>query len=159
MDKTENDSRLTHKIDDLRWFEIAKVRDETWSYIFEGLYDDSKKLKEFLDKFDDIYYLSVSPREIEKYKNNAVIYNILKRYEHTAEWHNLELMIFKMKELSEEQKQEALRRAMEMYPWWDIKIDETNYLFIVWYFGWTAWRTNSYYMEQIMKLYPVKSLV
>ena len=48
---------------------------------------------------------------------------------------------------------------MEMYPWWDIKIDETNYQFIVWYFGWTAWRTNSYYMEQIMKLYPVKSLV
>jgi len=159
MDKTENNSRLTHKIDDLKWFEIAKIKDETWSYIFKDLYDDSEKLKEFLDKFDDIYYLSVSPREIEKHKNNAAIYSILKHYEHTAEWHNLELMIFKMKEVSEEQKQETLRRAIEMYPWWNIKIDETNYQYIVWYFGWTPWRTNSYYMEQIMKLYPVKSLV
>jgi hypothetical protein len=35
-------------------------------------------------KFDDIYYLSVSPFKIEKYKNRGTIYEILKRYEKAA---------------------------------------------------------------------------
>jgi hypothetical protein len=69
-----------------------------------------------VDKFDDIYYLSVHPQEIEKYKDNPTIYEILKRYQHTAEWHKLEIMIFKMKEFSEEQKQEAFERLRKIYP-------------------------------------------
>jgi hypothetical protein len=78
--------------------------------------NDQDKLKEFTDKFDSIYYLSVHPQEIERYKDNPAIYGILKRYEHTAEFRKLELMIFKMKEASEKQKQEALERLRKMYP-------------------------------------------
>jgi len=77
--------------------------------------NEQDKLNEFTDKFDSIYYLSVHPQEIEIYKDNPAIYGILKRYEHTAEFRKLELMIFKMKEASEKQKQEALERLRKMY--------------------------------------------
>ncbi len=158
MDKKENNSELYHNIKELKDFDIGKIRDETTSYIFQNL-NDEKSLKEFSDKLDDIYYLSVFPTEIEEYNSNPAIYEILKRYKHTAEWHKLELMIFKMKEISEEQKQAALKKFKKMYPWLDVRIDETKYQYIVGYFGWTAWRTNSSYMEEIKKIYPVKTLV
>ena len=157
MDKKENNSELSHNIKELNDFEIWKIRDETTSYIFQNL-NDEKSLKEFTDKFDDIFYLSLHPSNIEEYKSNPAIYEILKRYEHTAERHKLEIMIFKMKEISEEQKQETLNRFKKMYPELDIKLDETKYQYIVGYFGWTAWRTNSSYMEEIKKIYPVKIL-
>jgi hypothetical protein len=64
-----------------------------------------------LGKFDDIYYLSVSPFDIEKYKDNEAIYDILKRYKHTAERRKLELMIFKTKEISEEEKQKIIEKV------------------------------------------------
>lgn len=158
MDKKENNSELSHNIKELNDFEIWKIRDETTSYIFQNL-NDEKSLKEFTDKFDDIFYLSLHPSNIEEYKSNPAIYEILKRYEHTAERHKLEIMIFKMKEVSEEQKQETLNRFKKMYPELDIKLDESKYQYIVGYFGGTAWRTNSYYMEEIKKIYPVKTLV
>lgn len=159
MGEKENNSELSQKIDKLSGFESGKVRDQTWSYIFQNLHDDKERLKEFADKFDDIFYLSLHPSDIEEYKSNPTIYEILKRYEHTTERHRMELMIFKMKEISEEQKQAALEKFKKMYPWVDVKIDDTNYQYIVWYFGWTAWRTNSYYMKEIKKIYPVKTLV
>ena len=98
MDKIKNLSESDLNLPD---FELDKIRDETWNYIFENFSRDEGKLQEFVDKFDDIYYLSVHPQEIEKYKDNPTIYEILKRYQHTAEWHKLEIMIFKMKEFSE----------------------------------------------------------
>ena len=46
-------------------FELSKIRDETTSYLFQNIWYDEEKLKEFVDKFDDIYHLSVYPDEIE----------------------------------------------------------------------------------------------
>lgn len=155
MDKIKNLSESDLNLPD---FELDKIRDETWNYIFENFSRDEGKLQEFVDKFDDIYYLSVHPQEIEKYKDNPTIYEILKRYQHTAEWHKLEIMIFKMKEFSEEQKQEAFERLRKIYPWLNIKLDDTKYQYVVGYYWWTAWRSNSYYMNEIKKIYPVKTL-
>ncbi len=155
MDKIKNLSESDLNLPD---FELDKIRDETWNYIFENFSRDEGKLQEFVDKFDDIYYLSVHPQEIKKYKDNPTIYEILKRYQHTAEWHKLEIMIFKMKEFSEEQKQEAFERLRKIYPWLDIKLDDTKYQYVVGYYWWTAWRSNSYYMNEIKKIYPVKTL-
>ena len=154
----EDFTKLDQTDEILPGFEQGKIRDETWSYIFENLMNEQDKLKEFTDKFDSIYYLSVHPQEIEIYKDNPVIYGILKRYEHTAEFRKLELMIFKMKEASEKQKQEALERLKKMYPWMDIKLDDTKYQYVVGYYWWTAWRSNSYYMDEIKKIYPVKTI-
>ena len=158
MNNMEDSPKLNWTNEVLSDFELGKIRDETASYLFQNIWYDEGKLKEFVDKFDDIFYLSVSPSKIEWYKSYPAIYNILKRYKHTAEWHNLELMIFKQKEFSEEQKQEAIEKLRAMYPWLDIKLDDTKYLYIVGYFGWTAWRTKSYYMEEIKKIYPVKQM-
>jgi len=155
MDKIKNLSESDLNLPD---FELDKIRDETWNYIFENFSRDEGKLQEFVDKFDDIYYLSVHPQEIKKYKDNPTIYEILKRYQHTAEWHKLEIMIFKMKEFSEEQKQEAFERLRKIYPWLDIKLDDIKYQYVVGYYWWTAWRSNSYYMNEIKKIYPVKTL-
>ena len=154
----EDSTKLDWTNESLPDFELSKIRDETWSYILENLINDQEKLKEFVNRFDDIYYLSVSPNKIEWYKSYPTIYDVLKRYKHTAEWRNLELMIFKQKEFSEEQKEDALKKLKAMYPWLDVKLDDTKYLYIVGYFGWTAWRTNSYYMEEIKKIYPVKHI-
>jgi len=155
----ENQTELTQKIEDLQDLDMEKIKDETWSYIFSHLQNDEERFKEFLDRFDDIYYLSVLPTQIEKYINYPVIYSILKRYEHTAEWRKLEIMLFKLKEVSKEQNQEALEKLKTMYPWLDIRLDDSKYQYVVGYFWWSAGRSNSYYMEEIKKIYPVKTLV
>ena len=159
MDSPEIKEQAEQKIEDLPEFEIWKIRDETYGNIFNELSYDWEIQKKYIEsKFDDIYYLSVSPNDIEKYADNPAIYEILKRYEHTAERHKLELMIFKFKKLSEEQRQEILERLKKEYEWLEIKLDESRYWYVVWYFGWSQWRWNSSYMEEIKKIYPVKTL-
>lgn len=157
--KMENDRERKFNIKDLKDFEIWKIRDESCDYIFDAIRDDDEKLKEFLQKFDDIYYLSVSPFKIKEYKDKPIIYEILKRYERAANWYPLEIMLFKIKEISEEEKQKLLERLRKEYEWFPVKLDESKYLCTVWFFGWTSWRTNSYYMGKIREIYPVKTLV
>ena len=158
MNNPEIKEQSELRIEDLPEFEIWKIRDESCSYIFETISDDDEKLKEFLQKFDDIYYLSVSPFEIEKYKDRPTINEILKRYEWAANWHPLEIMLFKIKEIPEEEKEKLIERLQKEYEWFPIKLDESKYMCIVWFFGWTSWRTNSAYIDEIKKIYPVKML-
>ena len=158
MEQPENKEQVIERIEDLPEFKIWKIRDETFSEIFRDIYNDEEKLQEFTKKFDDIYYMSVSPFEIEKYKDNETLYEILKRYEHTADNRKLELMVFKLKEIPEEERQRILEKLKKEYEWIEIKLDDSKYCFIIWYFGWTTWRTNSWYMEEIKKIYPVKEL-
>jgi hypothetical protein len=68
-------------------------------------------------------------------------------------------MVFKLKEWTEEQKKETLAKLRSTF--WDsanIKLDESKYSYIVWYYWWTMWRTNSAYMREIKEIYPVKIL-
>lgn len=157
MDKLENQEQIEEKLENLSGFEIWKIRDQTWIQLFDTIGDDEEKLKEFTDQFDDIYYLSVHPNDIDKYKDNPAISDILKHYKHTAEWRRLELMMFKIKEISEKEKQKILKELEEEY-WLDIQLDESKYEYIVWYYWWSAWRTCSYYIDEIKKIYPVKTL-
>ena len=157
MNQPENQEYIEENLENLSDFEVWKIKNETWSSLFETIWYDEKKLDDFIQKFEDIYYLSVLPGNIEKYKDNQAIYDILNHYKHTAEWHRLEIMIFKIKEISEEEKQRILKELKEEY-WFDIQLDESKYEYIVWYFWWTAWRTCSYYMDEIKKIYPVKIL-
>ena len=112
MSNPETKEQAEIKLEDLPEFEIWKIRDETYGNIFNELSYDGEIQKEYIEsKFDDIYYLSISPQDIEKYADNQAIYEILKRYEHTAERHRLELMIFKFKELPEEKKTRNIRKT------------------------------------------------
>ena len=107
---------LTQEIEKLPELELNKIIDETTRYIFSSISEGEEKMREYLSKFDDIYYLSVFPRNIDNYKKYPVIYEILKRYKHTAETHPLELMFFKFKEMTEEQRQQAIEKIKKMYP-------------------------------------------
>lgn len=159
MEQPGNQIQTSEKIENLKDFDIWKIRDESCDYIFDAIRDNDKELKEFLQRFDDIYYLSASPFKIEEYEDRPVIYEILKRYEWAANWYPLEIMLFKIKEISEEEKQKLLERLRKEYEWFPVKLDESRYLCTVWFFGWTSWRTNSYYMGKIREIYPVKTLI
>lgn len=159
MEQTENKEQVIERIEDLPEFKIWKVRDDTSPQLFDSIKNDDEKLKEFVSKFDDIYYFKISPFDTEKYKDNEVISDILRHYAHTAEGWFLEIMVFKLKEWTEEQKKETLAKLRSTF--WDsanIKLDESKYSYIVWYYWWTMWRTNSAYMRYIKRLYPVKEL-
>ncbi len=100
----KDSTKSNRKIEDLLEFEWEKIKDKTWDNILKNFINDTKELKEFTDKFEDIYYLSIFPTAIEQYKDNSIIYDILKHYEHTTEWDALELMLFKIKGISEAKK-------------------------------------------------------
>ena len=157
MKDPENKEQAELRIEDLPEFEIWKICDETSSNIFKSIKNDEEKLKDFLQEFEDIYYFSTSPFDIEKYKGIPALYEILARYEHCSEWHKLEIMIFKIKEKSEEEKKEIMDKLREMY-WENVKYNDTRYWFIVWYYWWSLWRWNSSDMKEIKEIYPVKTL-
>ena len=159
MNDPEIKEQAEQRIEDLPEFKIWKVRDDTSPQLFDSIKNDDEKLKEFVSKFDDIYYFKISPFDTEKYKDNEVISDILRHYAHTAEGWFLEIMVFKLKEWTEEQKKETLAKLRSTF--WDsanIKLDESKYSYIVWYYWWTMWRTNSAYMRDIKEIYPVKTL-
>lgn len=157
MNNPEIREQTEQKIEDLPEFEIWKIRDDTSPQLFESIKDDDEKLKEFISKFDDIYYFKISPFDTEKYKDNEVISDILRHYAHTAEGWFLEIMVFKLKEWTEEQKKETLAKLRSI-AWDNVRLDESKYSYIVWYYWWTMWRINSAYMREIKEIYPVKEL-
>lgn len=157
MNNPEIREQTEQKIEDLPEFEIWKIRDDTSPQLFESIKDDDEKLKEFISKFDDIYYLKISPFDTEKYKDNEVISDILRHYAHTAEGWFLEIMVFKLKEWTEEQKRKTLEKLRSI-AWDNVRLDESKYSYIVWYYWWTMWRINSAYMREIKEIYPVKEL-
>ena len=156
MEKTENTNEL--KINNIEKFSSDNIRERQGYDLFRNLIEDKESLQDFVDKFEDIYYISVSPFKIEEFKDYPIIYNILKKYEHTAEYRPLEIMFFKFKSVSEEQK-EAMRRYLKETYWERATLDETEYGYVIWYFGGSQWRNSSAFMDDIKKIYPVKTLV
>ena len=157
MEQPKNKEQAIERIEDLPEFKIWKVRDDTSPQLFDSIKNDDEKLKEFVSKFDDIYYFKISPFDTEKHKDNEVISDILRHYAHTAEGWFLEIMVFKLKEWTEEQKKETLEKLRSI-AWDNVRLDESKYSYIVWYYWWTMWRTNSAYMREIKEIYPVKEL-
>lgn len=157
MSNPEIKEQAEIKLEDLPEFEIWKIKDDTSPQLFESIKDDDEKLKEFISKFDDIYYFKISPFDTEKYKDNEVISDILRHYAHTSEGQFIEVMVFKLKEWTEEQKKETLEKLRSI-AWDNVRLDESKYSYIVWYYWWTMWRTNSAYMREIKEIYPVKEL-
>lgn len=157
MSNPEIKEQAEIRIEDLPEFKIWKIRDDTSPQLFESIKDDDEKLKEFISKFDDIYYFKISPFDTEKYKDNEVISDILRHYAHTSEGQFIEVMVFKLKEWTEEQKKETLEKLRSI-AWDNVRLDESKYSYIVWYYWWTMWRTNSAYMREIKEIYPVKTL-
>lgn len=146
------------KLDSIDKFTSNNARNRYWYDLFNNLENDKESVQDFVNKFEDIYYISINSLNFDWYKDYPLIDKIIEQYQHTTEWRPMEIMFFKYKALSLEQKQAAKEYLQKTY--WDwAQLDETEYWYVVWYFWWSLWRTNSYYMNEVMKIYPVKKLV
>ncbi len=136
--------------------DINLIQESDAESLFGVLWNSEDIKEKILKTFDDIYLLDVAPDEIDKYKWNKDVYNILKHYVHNnaAENMNLQIMFFKinkswlsnMKELYTKYKEEL----------WDMLVEnKSKYYIIIWYFGGSTWRTNQYVIEEIKQKFDV----
>ncbi len=151
---------------------IKKLEDTDWLKNFdkEDSYDLSfdlyntfanseEELKKFWDMFSDFYYISCPAfkETIDQRKDIPEIHEILERYAHTANGHPLEILIGKY---SEETITKALKKAEEKrkeLEWsWIVVQDPKHYMYIIWFFWGTTWRTNEYIIWEITKMFPDK---
>ena len=105
------------------------------------------------NKFSNMYYIACSPFAIENWKDHSEIYNLLKSYAHTAEWRTFEVLIG---EYNQETMNEMAKKNEELkkkYGWINVA-DSKRYMFIVWFYWWTAWRTIQYIIEKFKKIFP-----
>lgn len=149
---------------------IKKIEDIDWLKNFHGenSYDISfdlyrtftnseEEIKKFWDKFSDFYYISCPPFEksIDQWKNMPEIYKILKRCTHMANGFPLEILIGKYNEetmAKAKEKAEEMRKKVE---WSGIIVNDPKpYMYIVWFFGWTTWRTNEEVIREIKEMFP-----
>ena len=120
-----------------------------------SLWEYDEAIERLWNKFSNMYYIACSPFAIENWKDHLEIYNLLKSYAHTAEWRTFEVLIGKynqetMNEIA--MKNEELKKQYEGI---GIEVAESKkYLFIVWFYWWTAWRTIQYIIEKFKKIFP-----
>ncbi|MCK9467205.1 MAG: hypothetical protein M0P94_02655 [Candidatus Absconditabacterales bacterium] len=136
------------------------IQNLTNSDLFDSLFLDDKN-KALLDKlkqtYSDFYYISVSPNEIDKYKGNNIVYDILKQYHHTAENHNLELLILRYNNQVISQAKENIKKLQEQYG--DIISENiANYSFVIGFFGGSAGRKGQEIIKKIKEHIAVKDL-
>ena len=90
-------------------FNMQNSRDATFD-IYDTLNREKKyeqSLKEYCSHFSDIYYIKCYPFLIDQWKDHPEIYDILKRYAHTANGYALEILIWKYSD-------EAMQRARKI---------------------------------------------
>ena len=147
-----------NSLSDLR--STKNIQNITNSDLFNNLLFNYKD-QEFLDKlnqnYSDLYYISVFPNEVDKYKWNKIVCDILKKYTHTAENKNLELLILKYSDEKVFQAKENIKKLQEQY--WDIiSGDIIKYSFIVWFSWGSDWRKCKEIIDKIRKTIDVKDL-
>ena len=84
-------------------FKIENSNDISFD-LYKDFADSEETLRKYWELFSDFYYISCHPfdESIEKWKDMPEIYNILKRSEHMADGHPLEILIWKYSEESME---------------------------------------------------------
>ena len=142
---------------------LANFKKEDSSDISFDLYrnfsDSEDSLKKYWEMFSDFYYISCSPfgGNIEKWKNTPEIYEILKRYEHTANWHHLEVLIGKYREDAMEKARKITEEKRKEFEWTAVIIwDPKSYMHIVGFFWWTSWRNNQELIREIRNMFADK---
>lgn len=119
--------------------------------------DDS--LKKYWEMFSDFYYISCYPFDgnIEKWKDMPEIYEILKRYEHTANWRYLEVLIGKYSDDTMEKARKITEEKRKEFEWMGVIVwDPKYYMHIVGFFWWTSWRNNQELIREIRNMFADK---
>ena len=114
-------------------------------------YDEA--IERLWNKFSNMYYIACSPFAIDTRKDQPEIYNILKSYAHTAEWRTFELLIWEYNQETINQMSARNEELKKKYEWINVA-DPKKYMFIVWFYWWTAWRTIQYIIEKFKKIFP-----
>lgn len=104
-----------------------------------------------------IYLITVSSYDIEKYIKYPSIYKLMNKYKHISEYHNLQFMFLKINEMWTQKKMEIYSKFKELYGD-NLILDETEYYLMVWFFWWSQWRTNQEVIDNMQKLFDVKTL-
>jgi len=134
-----------------KWKIETKIAEDLFDNIY-NIKKDSFKIKNYTDS---IYLITVS--DVEKYKKYPWLYNNMNRYKNNSEYRELQFMFIKINEVWVEKKKQVYEKFKKIY--WDIiKLDESEYYLMVWYFGWTQWRTNQEIIKDMQKLFDVKNL-
>ena len=140
------------------WFNELSLRD-----VSSDLYNTLKpseineKVEHMWNRFSRIHYITCSPFRIDDWKKYPEIYGILEKYKHTAEWRPLEILIW---EYSDEVMAEILVKNNELKEqneslWIQIE-EQQKYVYMVWYYWWSLWRTIQAVIEVFKKTFKDK---
>lgn len=127
--------------------------------IYKDFADTEENIKKYWDAFSDFYYISCPPFKeyIEKRKNVPEIYEILKRSIHMANWHPLEILIWKYSEDSIKKAKKITEEKRKEFEWtWIIIWEPKLYMNIIWFFWWSSGRNNQYIIKKIIDTFPEK---
>ena len=114
-------------------------------------------VENFWAKFEKFYLINCSPFQIEKRKNYKWIYEILKRFEHTAEWRPLEVLIWKYNEETFNEMMMKTEELKKQFGWTGAEIKQPcEYMHIVWFYWWTSWRTIQEVIKTLIKQFTDK---
>ena len=127
--------------------------------LYKDFADSEENLRKYWKAFSDFYYISCPPfdESIERWKDMPEIYDILKRCEHMANGFPLEILIGKYSEESMEKARKITEQKRKEFEWsWIIVWEPKSYMYIVWFFWGTTWRTNQAIIKEIRDKFPEK---
>lgn len=127
--------------------------------LYRNFSNSDDGLKKYWEMFSDFYYISCYPFDgnIEKWKDMPEIYEILKRYEHTANWRHLEVLIGKYSDNAMEKARKITEEKRKEFEWMGVVVwDPKSYMHIVGFFWWTSWRNNQELIREIRNMFADK---
>ena len=127
--------------------------------LYRNFSNSDDGLKKYWEMFSDFYYISCYPFDgnIEKWKDMPEIYEILKRYEHTANWRHLEVLIGKYSDNAMEKARKITEEKRKEFEWMAVIVwDPKYYMHIVGFFWWTSWRNNQELIREIRNMFADK---
>ena len=148
------------RLENSEWLEsFAKDTISDITFNLYRTFSSDEEIHEFWNKFSDFYHISCSPFDetIENRRDIHEIYDILKRSQHMAEWHHLEILIGKYSDETMERAKKATEEKRKEYEWTNIIIwDPKSYMYLVWFFWGSSWRTAQYVINEIKNYFPEK---
>jgi len=140
-------------------FNMQNSRDATFD-IYDTLNREKKyeqSLKEYCSHFSDIYYIKCYPFLIDQWKDHPEIYDILKRYAHTANGYPLEILIWKYSDEAMQRARKITEENRKRYEdMWFTVHDPNEYQHMIWYFWGTSWRICEEVIKDIKEVAPEK---
>ena len=114
-------------------------------------------LKKYCSYFSDIFYIKCYPFLIDQWKDHPEIYDILKRYAHTANGYPLEILIWKYSDEAMQRARKITEENRKRYEdmWFTVR-DPNEYQHMIWYFWGTSWRICEEVIKDIKEVAPEK---